>query len=186
MAKEIAAHGYDMKWLLREIALSETYQRSSAQPPGEEAPQTSYRVALEKGLSAEQMARSLWTATGPWPDAAPLKDLTARSIKALAQPPREPETEFAPSVKGALFLSHDSALLGLLEKKDGNLIDRLAKQEKPDAAAEELYLAIFSRRPNEEEQSDVIEYLKANSDRAQAVKQLVWAMVSSAEFALNH
>jgi hypothetical protein len=186
LSKEIAAHGYDMKWLLREIALSETYQRSGAQPAGDDVPVNSYRVALEKGLSAEQMARSLWVATGPWPDAAPSKDLVARCVKALAQPPREPETEFAPSVKGALFLSHDSAVLGLLDKKDGNLIDRLAKQEKPEAAAEELYLAVFSRMPTEEEKGDVVEYPKVNPDRAQALQQLAWAMLSSAEFVLNH
>jgi hypothetical protein len=76
--------------------------------------ETSYRVAIEKGLSAEQMARSLWTATGPWPDEKPLADLTANCVKALALPPREPEVEFAPSVKGALFLSHDAAVLNLL------------------------------------------------------------------------
>ena len=35
LAEEFAAHDFDIKWLLREIALSKTYQRSSVMPSGE-------------------------------------------------------------------------------------------------------------------------------------------------------
>jgi hypothetical protein len=187
LAADFTAHQYDIRYLLREIALSQTYQRSSTLPEKMEVvPETSYRVALEKGLSPEQFARSLWTATGPWPDAKPLAELQTRCVKALGQPPREPETEFAPGVKGALFLSHDSAVLELVEKKDGNLIDRLSKLDSPEAAANELYLAILSRAPTDDERADIVEFMKAHSDREQALRQLAWAMLSSSEFALNH
>jgi len=60
---------FDMKWLLRELARSHTYQRSSrrethdnvgTQPPSP----TSYRQGLERPLSAEQLLASVWQATG--------------------------------------------------------------------------------------------------------------------------
>ena len=38
LADEFAAHKFDVKWLLREIALSKTYQRSSELPAGGEGP----------------------------------------------------------------------------------------------------------------------------------------------------
>ena len=38
LAREFIAHRYDVKWLLRELALTETYQRSSLLPEGQQQP----------------------------------------------------------------------------------------------------------------------------------------------------
>jgi len=54
-------------------------------------------------------------------------------VKAFANPPQDPETEFSPSLKAALFVLNDTMMLELIAPKDGNLLDRLAKQT--DAAA---------------------------------------------------
>jgi hypothetical protein len=194
LASEFAARNFDVRWLVRELALSATYQRDSRLPEGArevDVPPDRYRVALEKPLSPEQMALSLWSATGPWPDAQPPADLRQRMIKALGQPAREPEIGFAPSVKGALFLSHDAKLLALLARSEGNLIDRLARLPSADAQAEELFLAVLSRRPEAEERALVAEFLAAPADEAAddagaALAPLVWALVNSHEFCLNH
>lgn len=186
LASDLIAHKFDLRYLLRELVLSETYQRSSMLPEGvNEVPESSYRVALEKGLSAEQMAQSLWTATGPWPDQKPLGELKARSIKALAQPAREPETEFAPGVKGALFLSHDTAVLALLDRKEGNLIDVLLKTDDPAKLVATAFLSIHSRLPSADEQAEMVEYLQ-QANREIAVRNLAWALLSANEFCLNH
>ena len=57
---ELAAHHFDMRWLLREIALSQMYQRSSvlAADLASGVPEQSYRVALEKPLAALARIRS--------------------------------------------------------------------------------------------------------------------------------
>ena len=57
LADEFAAHKFDVKWLLREIALSKTYQRSSEVPAGAKdlAPDR-FAVAPLKPLSPEQLA----------------------------------------------------------------------------------------------------------------------------------
>lgn len=186
LADEFVAHGYDMRWMLRELALSATYQRSSEIAAGESTPPEAYRTALEKGLSPEQMARSLWTATGPWPDDKGLAELETRAVKALAQPPREPETEFAPSVKGALFLSHDAKVLELLQRRDGNLIDRLNKLESAGDAVDEALLSVLSRPAAPDEREELSTWLEKSADRESALRQLVWALLASNEFALNH
>ncbi|RMG39330.1 MAG: DUF1553 domain-containing protein, partial [Planctomycetota bacterium] len=68
LATEFVAHGYDIKWLLRELAQTRVYQRSSRLPEGvadpDAVPPTSYRVAIERPLSAEQLTWSMLIATG--------------------------------------------------------------------------------------------------------------------------
>lgn len=193
LGRELAAHQFDMRWLLGELALSDAYQRSSVLPSAEEVPPQSYRVANEKRLSAEQLLASVLAATGPWPAApadeashsAPAK-LPAAFVKAFANPPQEPETEFSPSLKSALFLLNDPLVLELLVPREGNLLDRLVKG--PDAsAADELYQSILSREPSDEERTAVNEYLTKHADRRQAaLADLAWSLLASTEFAVNH
>ena len=68
LADEFAAMNFDVKQFLRELALSETYQRSSMLPegipPGEEPAEELYAVAILRPLSPEQLAASLLQATG--------------------------------------------------------------------------------------------------------------------------
>src|SRR5262249_36335369 len=65
LAREIAEHKFDVKWFLRELALTEAYQRSSALPAGvEERDVPRYGVAKLKPLSPEQFAFGLMQATG--------------------------------------------------------------------------------------------------------------------------
>lgn len=65
LASEFAAHKFDIKWLLRELALSETYQQTSVLPEGSEPPDPrAFLLATEKRLSAEQLFWSTLVATG--------------------------------------------------------------------------------------------------------------------------
>jgi hypothetical protein len=195
LANELAAHQFDMRWLVREIALSQTYQRSSraADDAMAAAPAASYRVALEKQLSSEQMLASLRQALG---DGQPLQidpadktwtEWQAKFDKALANPPREPEVEHNPTVKAALFLMNDATVLGWIKPEGENLAAQLLKLETPEAVADELYVAVLSRPPTEEEKQAVAEYLAPRSERReQAVTNLVWSVVASNEFCSNH
>ncbi|HEV3025062.1 MAG TPA: DUF1549 domain-containing protein, partial [Pirellulales bacterium] len=65
LGERCAAMGFDIKAFLRELALSETYQRTSELPPGVEAlPAESFAMAPLKPLSAEQLALASLQATG--------------------------------------------------------------------------------------------------------------------------
>jgi len=185
LAKEFTAKNFDMKWLLREIALSKTYQRSSRVPAGIEPPDEKlFAVALEKRLTADQLLQSVLAATGT--DAKSAEALRPKFLKAFANQPREPEDEIAPSLKAALFLLHDESVLALLKPANGNLTDRLAKL--PDAqVAAELYLAILTRPPTADEIATVNQLLKKNAGKkADAVGRLAWALLASMEFGINH
>ncbi len=65
LGEEFTGHGYDIRFLLREIALSQTYQRTSrVADETAEAARDALAVSRLKPLSAEQLARSMLRATG--------------------------------------------------------------------------------------------------------------------------
>jgi Protein of unknown function (DUF1549)/Protein of unknown function (DUF1553) len=205
LAKEWAANKFDFKWMWRNLARTEAYQRSSTLPAGEPAlPLELFAVMREKHLTAESLFWSVLTATGELErfqsqekyqaktaeqivaEVKELKTLEDLFIKTFANPPQEPEYEFAPTVKAALFVLNDKRVLGLFERQDGNLIDRLAKLSD-DQVAQELFLSILSREPTPDDSETVTAYLKVNSDRRDiALGHLAWALVSSTEFCVNH
>lgn len=186
LVAEFVGHNFDIKYLLREIALTKTYARSSKLPAGtKEAPDAKYfATVIERRLTAEQLLQSTLVATGN--DLKTADTLRPKFVKAYANQAREPEEEFTASLKAALFRLHDDAVLGLLAPKPGNLVERVAKL--PDAdAIDELYLAILSRRPSAEEKTAITKVLAKHHDkRAEAVGRVAWALLASMEFGVNH
>ena len=82
-----------------------------------------------------------------------------------------------------LTLAH---LSGLPHGAGDEPIDRLLKLEKPKAVADELYLSVLSRRPDQEEIDIVEAFLKKMNHREKAIRHLTWALLSSVEFCVNH
>jgi len=197
LADEFAAGGFQIKSFLKELLLTETYQRSSVLPEGQTVlPLDHYQTALERGLSPEQLLRSMLQATGELDralvvsqekGAVKYSDLLDKFLKAFANPPREPELEFMPSVKAALFVLNEPLVLSWLEPRAGNLVERLTAIQEPAPLANELYLSVLSRQPTDTERNEVATYLSRHTDRRTvAVGHLVWSLLASTEFAVNH
>ena len=86
-----------------------------------------------------------------------------------------------------MFLMNERLVLGWLKPEEGNLVGRLVKLEKPEAVAEELYVGVLSRLPEAAEVAEVGDYLAKNvKRRSDALGELAWALLASAEFRLNH
>ncbi len=198
LARELVEHKFDLKWLLCELALTRAYQRSSALPHDTTDPSPSgYVVALEKPLSAEQLFRSVLHATGqidavvpaekPQSIEARVEPLKQKFLKAFANPPMEPEGEFAPSLRAALFLMNDPDLLKLLDAQPSNLLTRLLLFDSAERIADELYLSVLTRQPSAAEIAEVANHLqRAGDKRDVTLKQLTWALLASTEFCVNH
>ncbi|MCC6509471.1 MAG: DUF1553 domain-containing protein, partial [Pirellulaceae bacterium] len=201
LATEFTKQHFDIKWLLRELALTETYQRSGLLPQGadEQTPLTTYCSALERPLSARQIMLALQTASGePSTEDKATEDkakdgkkaaeeLQLRFEKAFANPPKEPEVAVTPTVKGALFLSNDQMVTQLFQRKDGNLVDRLAKLEPNQAIIDEAYLSVLSRLPTDDERSELEKFMgEFAGPRERAIGHIAWALASSTEFIVNH
>ncbi len=92
------------------------------------------------------------------------------------------------NVHQALFLSNGGSVHSWLVPSGSNTTGRALARLEPDGVAEELYLAILSRRPTAEERSDVASLLTTygGAKRAEAVKELAFALLASAEFRFQH
>jgi chemotaxis protein histidine kinase CheA len=99
----------------------------------------------------------------------------------------QPQGDFFATADQALFTANGGAVLGWLGAGGGNLPERLNNQADPKAAAEDLYLTILARRPTDAETAEVTAYLAARpQEKAACVQELIWALLTSAEFRFNH
>ncbi len=217
LAQEIAKHKFDMKWFVRELALTQTYQRSGLLPDSvEKLPEETFLVAIEKPLSAEQLLWSMLQATGQYDAIVVAKarksktttqvgdkaaasaaaaastgdsvnELLTKFRTAFANAPREPEVDFSPSVKAALFVLNDATVFGWLSPQSDSLVGRLSKVSESKQVIVDIYLSVLSRQPTDEEVAAAIAYLDSQpQQRAKAVGHLVWALMASTEFCINH
>lgn len=195
LADQLVQHDFDIKWLLREIALSQTYQRSSRMPDdGPLPPQQTYQLAEQRRLTPSQIFNSVLQATGNrqrlstenGEDSEELEELRKRFVDTFASEPKEPALDYSPAVKQALFLLNDEKLLGLFRQQPGNLFDRLVELAEPKLP-DELFLNIYCRLPTEDERKMIRNFIAKNPRQPKsAVEQLAWAMISSMEFCTNH
>lgn len=203
LAHEFVETSCDVRAFLREIALSEAYQRSSELPANvKDVSPKLFAVAPLRPLSPEQLAWSVMQASG-LTDAerlamgknasetvitAKLAGNVTPFIRVFGGTRGQPEPQgFQATSDQALFLANGAQIRGWLAPRAGNLTDRLSKLSEPAAVAEELYLSVLTRRPDADETKDVAGHLKGrDKDRAVALQEMIWAMLASAEFRFNH
>jgi hypothetical protein len=198
LGEEAAAHKFDMRWMLRELALSKTYQRSSLPPTGATPPR-SFAVANLKPLTPEVLAYSLYQATGNT-DVERLalgKNVTEAALRQRITPAVTPllttfageagkPQQFEPTLDQALFFANSPVLKNWLAPRGNNLAGRLDKL-KDEQIADEAYLSVLTRLPSDEERKEIAGYLKMpNRTRAAALQEIIWSLVTSAEFRFNH
>ena len=214
LADEFVAHKFDVKWLLGVLARTRVYQRASLLPAGvtvQAVTPESYRIANAKGMTPEQTAWSIMRVTGvldeivkrerPEDSGFNVKDYINGRIPApdnlidtmllftaiFGNPPGEAEVEFQPSMGQALFLMNERLILDWLKPVEGSFIGRVEKMKDPRQVAEELFITILARNPSEQETNDLLQHLEKNvARRTAAIGEYAWALITSAEFKLNH
>ncbi|MCZ2343602.1 MAG: DUF1549 and DUF1553 domain-containing protein [Bacteroidales bacterium] len=192
-------HDYDVKWLIQQIASSDTYARSSA-TTANDLPEDRYLVAMLKPLTPEQFAYAVLQASGrtDLERTALGKKLTEEALdarlasqasalrRAFTGPPGEAEREFLVTLDQTLFVKHGPAIRSLLAPAGQNLIGRLTAEKDPQKIADALFLGILSRPATEEERQIVVETFKSTPDQKTVLAELAWSLIASAEFRFNH
>ena len=182
---------YDVKRLVRTLCNTEAYQLDSrAARPGKAkpVPPESFARALDKPLSAEQLFRSLLVATGNQPDAdGKIAGRSERELRHafIRQFPDLFPPDYNATLSQAMFLSNSPLFDALLTPRGSNLAARLMATPDAEARVREAFQALFGRVPERDELRACATYLAERTPEA-GLKQLLWAMVSSAEFQLNH
>ncbi|MDA1166558.1 MAG: DUF1553 domain-containing protein [Planctomycetota bacterium] len=200
LARDIVAHGYDLKRLIRGIVLSSTYSRSSewasaAEPPSGEY----YAVAISRPMSPRQYAMSLLVATRNPPHweqwlTKPVEDWKREreglenSANGWAGQFEIPGENFQIAVDEALFFSNNDRIQNDLVRDSGDrLVGHLKQIENTGEAVIAAFEAISSRKPTDDELAAILDYLESRSeDRNAAMKQVVWALLTGSELRFNY
>ena len=67
---------------------------------------------------------------------------------------------------------------------DSPLLDKLKEIEDPQTLISETFQNILSREPDEEEKERSLAFVKAKDQSS--IEQFCWALITSAEFRINH
>ncbi|MBM4070358.1 MAG: DUF1549 domain-containing protein [Planctomycetes bacterium] len=194
LARDLVAHKYDLKRLIRGLVLSNAYARGSRWESGDMPPEQLFAVSRLRALTPMQMAVSLKVATtDPMSLTADGKELDKRlegierSSEGRASLFTQPGDNFQVSVSEALLFTNNSNLQRELLEGGGTLVTRL-KQEPDNARRSDLAVrTVLSRPARAEEIQAISDYLQRRGDRVEAAcQQIVWALLTSAEFRFNH
>jgi hypothetical protein len=99
----------------------------------------------------------------------------------------QPQGDFFSTADQALFAANGGSINSWVAPSGDNVTNRIVQQTDPRVAADELYLGILSRLPNEEEAAEVVTYLSNRAaDKNVAAQELVWGLLNLAEFRFNH
>jgi hypothetical protein len=211
LAEDFRSHGHDLRHLIRTIVSSRTYQLSGMTKPGNRDDRSNYSHAQPRPLDAEVLLDAISSVTGV---AETFSTGVSDIAKASGQAPagtraimlREPDLFYsrfleiygrpnrltlpernpAANLGQALDMLAGSVYNEKLSAPEGRLM-RLVRAGKSDREiVEEFYLAAFTRLPEPAEQSAIAELIAKRPDRVETLKDFIWAVLCSREFAENH
>ena len=194
IARELVEHQFDLKWLIRELCNSQTYQLSSAGPESDPLPRW-FQQARVRPLSAEELMDSWKVATGfessLKPDAKKKEGRFSPidggyMIRFFGQP-NTGTGDFQGGLAEHLFLSN-GPVSQLIVTNPGSLHDAIVKSPAPwPERLDRLYHSLLNRSPTAEEQQKFAEFFaadeKSNPDR---LRDAIWALMTGSEFRFNH
>jgi hypothetical protein len=202
LAKDFIAHDYDLKHLMRRILNSRVYQASSMPNQTNARDERNYARSLRRRYPAEVMAGAVAQATGisekfdglpPDARATTVWNTSVDSLfldvfgrpDASAEAPCERDP--SPTIVHSLHLMNSEKLQTRISHKDGRAATLAKSEKKPEEIVEEIYLELYARFPSEEEREIATKsYEDENATKKTASEDLIWALINTPEFVLNH
>lgn len=202
LAKHLVENKFDVKKLIRTIALSRTYQTTAHPTESNAKDDRNFSRALFRPVPAEVFCDMLSQSTGV-PEkfdgvsagvrAIQLWDSRVPSyiLRVFGRPMRmsacECERVSEPTLTGVLHTLNSEELSDKL-RHDAGTAAKWAKSIHDDRKLiEELTLTLYSRPPTAKEIETMSAHLrKHSSDRRRAIEDLLWAVLNTREFQQNH
>jgi hypothetical protein len=194
LARDLAEHGYDLRRLTRGIVLSKAYARSSRWDDDKLPDEGLFALANVRPLAPMQMATSLKQATAD-PQAWPAErqkleariDAVEKAASGLASLFPQPGNNFQVGVAEAMLFANNEALQRSLLGGAGTLTERMTQEPDLTKRADLAVRTVLSRPGRQDELQVLVGYLQRRQDRPDAAcQQIVWALLTSAEFRFNH
>lgn len=198
LAKDFREQGYDLKKLLRRIMTSHVYGLSSRPTERNAADTRNYSRHYRQRLRAEVLLDAVCDVTGvpetfsAMPAGSRATQLwTFRSQSVFLDsfgrpdpnqdPPCERTSET--TVVQALHLMNSPNVQRKITSDTGRAAILAAQAKTDDGMIEELYLACYSRLPDDGERAACRKIIgKAGATRRQAAEDILWALVNTPEF----
>lgn len=193
LTRDLVAHNYDIKRLLRGIVLSQAYSRSSEWSVSPMPPDASlFAVAKVKPLTPRQYSLSLLIAANnptQWPAAdqaeqwAQRREQLENASNGWAGSFEMPGESFHVAVDEALLFNNSKRIEDEFLRDSGDrLVGHLKSLSDNQAVIETAVQAICSRPPRDDERAALDDFLqKRSADRVAALRQMVWVLLTGPE-----
>jgi hypothetical protein len=209
LARDFVAHRYDMKHLIRTIANSRAYQRSSRLNETNADDEDHASHALVRPLQAEALLDAI-AQVAEAPNAFPDQPAGTRAVQIPSLPSLRRGAKAQEAVR---FLrtfgkperlltcecerQQDTTLNQALTLISGEVMNRAISAEKnrvgrlleaktsPNAMLDELFLAGLSRLPTDSERQVLVQRLESAEDKRTAAEDILWGILNSKEFLLR-
>lgn len=209
LAGEFVKSGFDIRKLERSILLTRTYQLGYETNESNRLDKNNYSHAYIRPLMAEQVVDVLNSALGVderftgqelAPDGTKMIEVgtsrfqnnpnLAYVLRIFGRPPRttacDCERAMEPALPQTLFRMSDPAMIAKFGEAKGRAVALAKTKLTNDELVEELFLAALTRKPNAEEKEAALSHLTDAKSRAEGITDLLWALVNTREFILNH
>lgn len=199
LARQFALHHFDMNYMVRAITQSRAYQATSRTGGSAEVELSQFARMPVRRMTADQLFHSIVQATGfreprriarpgaPVPAMATAADEFRNRFADSAVPRTEAET----SILQALALMNGKLISDATDLESSETLLAVADAPFMDTPerVEMLFMATLTRSPEPEELEELAAYVDKGGAAGNAKKALAdvfWALLNSAEFALNH
>jgi hypothetical protein len=206
LTRDFVAHKFDIKYLIRTIMNSGTYQLASEANATNQDDNQFYSKYIVKRLPAEVILDAMSQVTGvptAFPGYAagtralqlPDSQVPSQFLSSFGRPARNicdsSERSSDPNVAQALHVINGDTLNKKIGAPDGYIALLLKLGLSERRIIEQLFLSAYSRYPADAERQTLMTAMQSawsekGDTRRQALEDAAWAMLTSKEFLFNH
>lgn len=199
MSRQLALHHFDLNYLVQAITASRAYQLSSQGGSGGDTDLQKFARMPLRRMTADQLFASIVQATGFREErrttqrGAIIADVNTASAEFRNRFADQsvPRTEAETSILQALALMNGKLVSDATDLAKSETLAAVADAPFLDTPARvrALFMAALSRPPQPEELEQMAAYVDRGGspqDSKRALCDVFWALLNSAEFALNH
>lgn len=202
LSNDLKDHHFDLKYLIRTIVNSRTYQLSYRRNKWNEEDLINFSHAVPRRLTAEQLMDAISVATGSKLrfEGVPQDTRAAQVpdphvgmggfLDVFGRPPRQSPTEGDRrsdiSLVQTLNLLNGATINEAIEYANGRIARLILSGASDRNLIEELYLAALCRSPDAAEVDRALQYFSAGKSRAERAQDVLWALLNTPEFLFNH
>lgn len=193
LADGFVQNNYEVKWLVKTVALTESYQRAVRAKSVSEG-ELPFAAQTPTRLRADQLFNALVTVLG-FEERTPAGGGGMMDRFAALRAPRNqfhaifnfdpstPQEDLTGNVQQALLLMNTPAFRGAISATGNSRLAQIVRQHRDDQdAISEVYLLALSREPTDRELQICQQYLQTVDNRNEAYEDTLWALLNSSEF----